>query len=103
MLRQRCSVLFLVFRNLRFDLVDGVVARHFGRVTRFGAFLDSSMDRVVDILVTNFHLPRSSLLMLVCSLGGRERVLDAYRLAVAAGYRFYSYGDCMVVDRASGR
>ncbi len=53
--------------------------------------------RVVDRLVTNFHLPRSSLLMLVCSLGGRERVLAAYREAVRAGYRFYSYGDCMLV------
>lgn len=53
----------------------------------------------VDMLLTNFHLPRSSLLMLVCTLGGRERVLAAYRAAVAAGYRFYSYGDCMLVDR----
>jgi S-adenosylmethionine:tRNA ribosyltransferase-isomerase len=53
--------------------------------------------RVVDHLVTNFHLPRSSLLMLVCSLGGRERVLAGYREAVRAGYRFYSYGDCMLL------
>lgn len=53
--------------------------------------------RVVDHLVTNFHLPRSSLLMLVCSLGGRARVLAAYREAVRAGYRFYSYGDCMLL------
>lgn len=53
--------------------------------------------RVVDRLVTNFHLPRSSLLMLVCSLGGRARVLAAYREAVRAGYRFYSYGDCMLL------
>jgi S-adenosylmethionine:tRNA ribosyltransferase-isomerase len=53
--------------------------------------------RVVDRLVTNFHLPRSSLLMLVCSFGGRERVLAAYREAVRAGYRFYSYGDCMLL------
>ncbi|HEY0134019.1 MAG TPA: tRNA preQ1(34) S-adenosylmethionine ribosyltransferase-isomerase QueA [Nannocystis sp.] len=56
--------------------------------------------RVVDGLVTNFHLPRSSLLMLVCSLGGRERVLAAYREAVRAGYRFYSYGDCMLLAPA---
>ena len=53
--------------------------------------------RIVDGLVTNFHLPRSSLLMLVCSLGGRERVLAAYREAVRAGYRFYSYGDCLLL------
>jgi len=54
---------------------------------------------VVDMLMTNFHLPRSSLLMLVCSLGGRERVLAAYREAVARGYRFYSYGDATLIRR----
>jgi S-adenosylmethionine:tRNA ribosyltransferase-isomerase len=53
--------------------------------------------RVVDGLVTNFHLPRSSLLMLVAALAGRERLLSAYREAIAAGYRFYSYGDAMLV------
>jgi S-adenosylmethionine:tRNA ribosyltransferase-isomerase len=53
--------------------------------------------RLLDGLVTNFHLPRSSLLMLVCAFGGREHVLAAYREAVAAGYRFYSYGDAMLV------
>jgi S-adenosylmethionine:tRNA ribosyltransferase-isomerase len=54
---------------------------------------------VVDRLLSNFHLPRSSLLMLVCSFAGRERVLAAYAEAVRAGYRFYSYGDCMLVER----
>ncbi len=53
--------------------------------------------RTVDGLVTNFHLPRSTLLMLVCALGGTERVLAAYREAVARGYRFYSYGDAMLI------
>ena len=53
--------------------------------------------RGVDALVTNFHLPRSSLLMLVAAFAGRERVLAAYRHAVAGGYRFYSYGDAMVI------
>jgi S-adenosylmethionine:tRNA ribosyltransferase-isomerase len=56
--------------------------------------------RFVDALVTNFHLPRSTLLMLVCALAGRERVLRAYREAIARGYRFYSYGDAMFVERA---
>ena len=51
--------------------------------------------RVVDQLLTNFHLPQSTLLALVCAFAGREHVLAAYRHAVAAGYRFYSYGDCM--------
>lgn len=53
--------------------------------------------RVVDALLTNFHLPRSTLLMLVSALAGRERVLAAYAVAVAEGYRFYSYGDAMLV------
>lgn len=53
--------------------------------------------RVMDGLVTNFHLPRSSLLMLACAFGGRERVLAAYREAVRQRYRFYSYGDAMVM------
>jgi len=53
--------------------------------------------RVVDGLLTNFHLPRSTLLAMVCALAGRERILAAYRHAVEAGYRFYSYGDCMLI------
>lgn len=53
--------------------------------------------RAVDRLITNFHLPRSSLLMLVAAFAGRERTLAAYRHAVEAGYRFYSYGDAMVI------
>jgi S-adenosylmethionine:tRNA ribosyltransferase-isomerase len=53
--------------------------------------------QVVDGLLTNFHLPRSTLLALVCAFAGREHVLRAYRHAVASGYRFYSYGDCMLI------
>ena len=53
--------------------------------------------KVVDALLTNFHLPRSTLLALVCAFGGRERVLGAYEHAVKEGYRFYSYGDCMLI------
>jgi S-adenosylmethionine:tRNA ribosyltransferase-isomerase len=53
--------------------------------------------RVVDALVTNFHLPRSSLLVLVSAFAGRDLVLAAYRHAVAARYRFYSYGDAMLI------
>jgi S-adenosylmethionine:tRNA ribosyltransferase-isomerase len=55
--------------------------------------------RVVNGLLTNFHLPRSTLLALVCSLGGRERVLEAYGLAVRERYRFFSYGDAMLLWR----
>ncbi|HEY6187451.1 MAG TPA: tRNA preQ1(34) S-adenosylmethionine ribosyltransferase-isomerase QueA, partial [Pyrinomonadaceae bacterium] len=53
--------------------------------------------RVVDALLTNFHLPRSSLLVLVSAFAGHEFVLDAYRHAVSESYRFYSYGDCMLI------
>ena len=54
--------------------------------------------QVVGALLTNFHLPQSTLLMLICALGGKENVLAAYRHAVAEHYRFYSYGDCMFVE-----
>ena len=53
--------------------------------------------RVVDALLTNFHLPRSTLLMLVSALAGREKILAAYREAVREGYRFFSYGDAMFI------
>jgi S-adenosylmethionine:tRNA ribosyltransferase-isomerase len=54
--------------------------------------------RVVGALLTNFHLPQSTLLMLVCALGGKENVMRAYEHAVRERYRFYSYGDCMLVE-----
>ena len=53
--------------------------------------------QMVDALVTNFHLPRSSLLLLVSALAGRERLLEAYEEAIREGYRFYSYGDAMFI------
>ncbi|MDX1644222.1 MAG: tRNA preQ1(34) S-adenosylmethionine ribosyltransferase-isomerase QueA [Thermoanaerobaculia bacterium] len=59
--------------------------------------------RVVEGLLTNFHLPRSTLLMLVAAFVGRERILDAYREAIAAGYRFFSYGDAMLLLPAAAR
>jgi S-adenosylmethionine:tRNA ribosyltransferase-isomerase len=58
--------------------------------------------RVVDAMVTNFHLPESSLLMLVCAFAGRDATLAAYRHAVAHRYRFFSYGDAMFVTPAAG-
>jgi S-adenosylmethionine:tRNA ribosyltransferase-isomerase len=53
--------------------------------------------QVIDALLTNFHLPGSTLLMLVCAFGGKENLLNAYRHAVEQKYRFYSYGDAMFV------
>ena len=52
---------------------------------------------VVDAMLTNFHLPRSTLLMMVCAFGGQELIMRAYREAVEKEYRFYSYGDCMLI------
>jgi S-adenosylmethionine:tRNA ribosyltransferase-isomerase len=58
--------------------------------------------RIVDAIVTNFHLPESTLLMLVSAFAGREHVLAAYAHAVAARYRFFSYGDAMFITPAPG-
>ena len=57
--------------------------------------------KVVDRLLTNFHLPKSTLLALVCAFSGTARVLDAYANAVKEKYRFFSYGDAMLLDRSS--
>ncbi len=56
---------------------------------------------VVDLLLTNFHLPESTLLMLVCAFGGQENVLNAYQHAIKEQYRFYSYGDAMLITKNS--
>ena len=78
-------------------------ARRGGGIVRSGAamaevFIYPGFDfQVIDGLLTNFHLPKSSLLMLVCAFAGRERVLHAYEEAVRERYRFYSYGDAMLV------
>jgi S-adenosylmethionine:tRNA ribosyltransferase-isomerase len=74
---------------------DGEVAPGHGETT---LFIYPGFDfKIVSGLVTNFHLPRSSLLMLVAAFAGRERTLNAYRAAVAERYRFYSYGDAMFI------
>jgi S-adenosylmethionine:tRNA ribosyltransferase-isomerase len=77
-------------------LAGGGAIRPIARTT--GLFIYPGFEfRIVDALLTNFHLPRSSLLMLVCALAGRELVLAAYRDAIAHRYRFYSYGDAMLI------
>jgi len=53
--------------------------------------------RVVDAMITNFHLPKSSLLFLVCAFAGKDMIQEAYGRAVQKGYRFYSYGDAMLI------
>lgn len=84
-----------VVRALEAAAADGEL-RPFEGDTRL--FLKSADQfRVVDGMLTNFHLPRSTLLMLVCAFAGRVRVLDAYNTAVQHSYRFFSYGDAMLV------
>lgn len=83
-----------VLESLPLD-ADGVVPPGAGTTHLF--IRPGHVFRLVDGLITNFHLPRSSLLALVSALAGRERVLAAYREAVAHEYRFYSYGDAMVI------
>jgi S-adenosylmethionine:tRNA ribosyltransferase-isomerase len=53
--------------------------------------------QAVDAMITNFHLPRSTLIMLVSAFVGRETILDAYQVAISKGYRFYSFGDAMLI------
>jgi len=76
--------------------VDGRVRALDGRVDLY--IQPAYTFRVVDALLTNFHLPRSSLLVLVAAFAGRDFILRTYRHALAAGYRFYSYGDAMLIE-----
>ena len=74
----------------------GLVAGH-GETRLF--ILPGYRFRVVERLLTNFHLPRSTLLMLVSAFGGMDHVRRAYRHAIESRYRFYSYGDAMLIER----
>jgi S-adenosylmethionine:tRNA ribosyltransferase-isomerase len=74
---------------------DGAVLAGSGETTLF--IRPGHQFQMVDAMITNFHLPRSSLLMLVSAFAGREQILSAYREAVEKRYRFYSYGDAMLI------
>jgi S-adenosylmethionine:tRNA ribosyltransferase-isomerase len=89
-----------VVRSLEAAAAGGALAPFEGETNLF--ILPGYRFRVVDALVTNFHLPESSLLMLVCAFAGQDTVLGAYRHAVAARYRFFSYGDAMFLEPAPG-
>ncbi len=85
-------------------LLETVAARHDGAIVPWTGETDIFIVpgfrfRAVDLLLTNFHLPRSTLFMLVCAFAGLERMKDAYAHAVRARYRFYSYGDCCLLRR----
>ena len=82
-------------RTLESAWKDGRLRVGAGRTSIF--IYPGHVFETVDALVTNMHLPRSTLLMLVCALGGREQVLAAYGQAVQKGYRFFSYGDAMLL------
>jgi S-adenosylmethionine:tRNA ribosyltransferase-isomerase len=86
-----------VVRVLETCASKGVLVPETGETRLF--LLPGAEFRVVDVLMTNFHLPKSTLLMLVSAFAGRERVLRLYREAIEAGYRFYSYGDAMLLVR----
>jgi S-adenosylmethionine:tRNA ribosyltransferase-isomerase len=78
--------------------VRAVESLHLGKTGKTDLFIRPGFEfQRTNAMLTNFHLPQSSLLMLVCAFAGRETVLAAYEHAVEAGYRFYSYGDCMLM------
>ncbi|MDR1815531.1 MAG: tRNA preQ1(34) S-adenosylmethionine ribosyltransferase-isomerase QueA [Clostridiales Family XIII bacterium] len=84
-------------RTVESAFVDGAVKAGYGETDIFLYPGGPSGFRVTDALVTNFHLPKSTLLMLVAAFAGRERILRVYEEAVAKGYRFFSYGDAMLL------
>ena len=89
-----------VVRALESAAGGGTLAPYLGDSSLF--IVPGFRFRVVDAMVTNFHLPESTLLMLVSAFAGREAVLAAYRHAVAGQYRFFSYGDAMYITPAPG-
>ena len=84
-----------VVRSLETAMREGELRPYAGETCIF--IFPGYRIRSVDLLLTNFHLPESTLLMLVSAFAGRERILAAYRYAVGAGYRFFSYGDAMLL------
>lgn len=86
-----------VVRTLEASAVDDRVSPFEGETDIF--IFPGYQFKVVDAMLTNFHLPESTLLMLVCAFGGRENVMNAYRHAIEQEYRFYSYGDAMFVTK----
>jgi S-adenosylmethionine:tRNA ribosyltransferase-isomerase len=90
-----------VVRSLESAATDGGLKPFAGETRLF--ITPGFRFNVVDALLTNFHLPESTLLMLVCAFGGYAHVMSAYRHAVAQRYRFFSYGDAMFLERAAER
>jgi S-adenosylmethionine:tRNA ribosyltransferase-isomerase len=85
-------------KALESSCVDGKIAAHdgFSRLFIYQPYVFKSN---IDAIITNFHLPKSTLLMLVSAFAGRERLIEAYNEAISQSYRFYSFGDAMLVFR----
>lgn len=86
-------------RSLETAAQDGKLAPYSGETTIF--IYPGYKFQVIDALVTNFHLPQSTLLMLVSALGGHQNIMQAYQHAVAMEYRFFSYGDAMFIEKSA--
>jgi len=93
--RRRVAVGTTVVRALESAALNGGLGPCSGETNLF--VYPGYQFRAVDAMLTNFHLPKSSLLLLVCAFGGKELILEAYRHAVEQRYRFFSYGDCMLI------
>ena len=85
-------------RALESAAAGGALAAGYGDTSLF--ILPDYRFRVVERLLTNFHLPRSTLIMLVSAFAGADNIRDAYRHAIEKRYRFYSYGDAMLIERS---
>ena len=89
-------------RTLESAALQGAASDHGRLVTAFSGdtslfILPGYEFKLVDAIVTNFHLPKSTLIMLVSAFAGREKILEAYTTAIRKGYRFYSFGDAMLI------
>ena len=93
--QRRIAVGTTVVRTLESAVRNGGMASQDGETDLF--IYPGFEFRAVDAMLTNFHLPKSSLLLLVCAFGGKDLILSAYRHAVEQRYRFFSYGDCMLI------
>lgn len=93
--QRRIAVGTTVVRTLESAVRNGGMAPQEGETDLF--IYPGFEFRAVDAMLTNFHLPKSSLLLLVCAFGGKDLILSAYRHAVEQRYRFFSYGDCMLI------
>jgi len=94
--RRVVSVGTTTVRTLEYAAADGPIGAGSGEADIF--IYPGYEFRVVSAMLTNFHLPQSTLLMLVSAFAGKERTLAAYQYAVENKYRFYSYGDCMFIE-----